>query len=144
MRQCCFLQERRCDMHKRQRHEIPRRATAEQLPTYRAGHYSGIHPEDAPYLTDKRKRYPANPLDLADDLDYPGEKTRMPTSAVRYVDTRGNQVIQRGNQRFVIHDEPPPRRRRRPHWLVISGMSMVVLLLLWWLLNVAATWWTQH
>ena len=68
----------------------------------------------------------------------------MPSSAVRYVDTRGNQVIQRGNQRFVIHDEPPPRRRRRPHWLVISGLSMIVLLLLWWLLSWASAWWTQH
>ena len=32
--------------------------------------------------------------------------TRRPTSARRYYDTRGNQVIQRGNQRIVIHEEP--------------------------------------
>ncbi len=85
-----------------------------------------------------------NKPSVPDDLDYPGEKTRLPTSAVRYVDTRGNQVIRRGNQRFVIHDEPPPKHRRRPHWLVISGSSMMVLLLLWWLLSVATAWWTHH
>jgi hypothetical protein len=68
----------------------------------------------------------------------------MPSSAVRFVDTRGNHVIQRGNQRFVIHDEPPPKLRRRPHWLAISGLSMIVLLLLWWLLSWASAWWSQH
>jgi len=68
--------------------------------------------------------------------------TRPPTSAIRYVDTRGNQVIQRGKQRIVIHDGPPPKRR--PHWLLISGLSMIVLLLLWWLLSMAVAWWNQH
>ena len=126
-----------------QQHPLRRRASATQVPFHRAGHSSGLHPEDEPYLTAQRKKYP-NPLDVADNLDYPGEPTKMPTSAVRYVDTRGNQVIQRGNQRFVIHDEPPPKLRRRPHWLVISGTSMIVLLLLWWLLSWASAWWTEH
>src|SRR5579859_6099917 len=53
------------------------------------------------------------------------------TSAVRYVDTQGHQVIERGNKRIIVHDEPPPRKRRRPHWLVISGLSMLVLLVVW-------------
>ena len=88
------------------RHPIPPRRSA-TVYTHRAGHYSGIHPEDEPYITAQKQRYPDNPLDLADELDYPGERTRMPTSARRYYDTRGNQVIERGNQRFVIHDEPP-------------------------------------
>jgi hypothetical protein len=125
------------------RHPIPPRRSA-TVDAHRAGHYSGIHPEDEPYVTAQRQRYPNNPLDLADDLDYPGEKTRMPTSAVRYVDTRGNQVIQRGNQRFVIQDEPPPRRRGRIHWSAIFGIGMTVMVLLfisWTLLN---SWWTNH
>jgi len=126
-----------------QEYPIRRRATAERLSTHRAGYTINHHTEDEPYLTAQRKRYPNNPSDLADDLDYPGEPGRMPTSAVRYVDTRGNQVIQRGNKRLVIHDEPPPRQRR-PHWLVISGLSMVVLLLLWGLLSLASAWWNQH
>jgi hypothetical protein len=65
------------------------------------------------------------------------------TSAMRYVDTQGHQVVQRGNQRIIVHDEPPPRRRRRPHWLLISGLSMIVLLVFWaglgWLTSWIAT-----
>ncbi len=131
-------------MQSSQRRPIPKRATAEQLPTHRAGHYSGLHPEDEPYLTDQRKRYPNNPLDLADDLDYPEEKTRMPTSAVRYVDTRGNQVIERGNKRFVIHDEPLPKQRRRLHWSAIFGIGMIVMVILFISWVLLTNWWTQH
>lgn len=130
-------------MQNRQWHPIPPRRSA-TVDAHRAGHNSGIHPEDEPYLTDQRRRYPDNPLDLADDLDYPGERTRMPTSARRYYDTRGNQVIEQGNRRLVIHDEPPSRRRRRPHWLVISGMSMIVLLLLWVALSLLSNWWVHY
>jgi hypothetical protein len=60
------------------------------------------------------------------------------TSAIRYVDTQGNQVIRRGNQQFVMHDDPPPNRR--PHWLVISGLSMMVLIALWAGLSWVASW----
>jgi len=128
-----------------QQYPLRKRASAtQQAPFHRAGHSTNIHPEDEPYLTDQRKPY-SNPLDVADGIDYPGEPTRAPSSAVRYTDRQGNTVIQRGRQRFVIHDEPPPkRRRRRPHWLVISGLSMMVILLLWWLLSMAVNWWTQN
>lgn len=122
-------QEGRCKVQNRERHPIPKRTSAEQLPTHRAGHSINHHPEDEPYLTDQRKRY-SNPLDLADDLDYPGERTRMPTSARRYVDTRGNRVIEQGNRRLVIHDEPPPKHRRRPHWLALPGIGMILMLLM--------------
>src|SRR5579859_5815710 len=117
----------------RQRSPIPRRATAEQLPFHRAGHSSGIHPEDAPYLTDQRRKEP-NPLILADDLDYPDEPTRSPSSAVRWRDTQGNQVVQRGNTRLVFHDEPPPKRKLRIHWLFvfwIGALAMLACYLLW-------------
>ena len=78
----------------------------------------------------------APPADLdADEGLYP---VKSRTSAVRYVDTQGHQVIRRGNQQFVVHDEPPPRRR--PHWLVISGLSMLVLLLLWAGLSWLTSW----
>lgn len=127
-----------------QQYPLKKRATAEQhVPFHRAGHSSQIHPEDEPYLTDQRKKYP-NPLDVADNLDYPGEPTRMPTSARRYYDAHGNQVIRQGNRQIVIHDEPPPRRRRRPHWLVISGLSMIALLLLWVGLSWLSSWWNQR
>lgn len=124
------------------RHPIPKRATAEQLPPHRAGHSNNHHPEDEPYLTDQRKKY-ANPLDLADELDYPGEPSRMPSSAVRYTDTRGNQVIQRGNKRFVLHDDPPPRQKRQPHWTIIAIGSGVVFSLLLVLVIVVANKWND-
>src|SRR6266568_8943478 len=55
-----------------------------------------------------------------DEIDDSYYDTRLPTSARRYVDTRGNQVLQRGNKRIVIHQEPPPKRSI--HWLLILGI----------------------
>lgn len=124
-----------------QRHPIPPRRSA-TVDAHRAGHSSQIHPEDQPYLTDQRRRYPNNPLDLADDLDYPDERTRMPTSARRYVDTRGNQVIQQGNRRLVIHDEPPPKRR--VHWVLILWIGMLSMIAFYLLWTWGSTWWTNH
>src|SRR5689334_5587222 len=68
--------------------------------------------------------------------------TRPPTSTRRYVDTRGNQVIQQGNRRIVIHEEPPPKRK--VHWLLILGIGMVLMLLLWAGLQWLGNWWTMH
>ncbi len=68
--------------------------------------------------------------------------TRMPTTARRYVDTQGNQVIQQGNRRFVIHDEPPPRRKI--HWIAILGTGMILMLLLWLGLTWLGNWWSMH
>jgi hypothetical protein len=124
-----------------QRHPIPKRATAEQLPTHRAGHSINHHPEDEPYWTGQKKQYP-NPLDVADGLDYPDEPTRMPTSAVRYVDRQGNRVIQRGNQRLIIHDEAPPKRRI--HWMFIFWIGMLVMLAFYLLWSWGSTWLTNH
>src|SRR2546423_1480662 len=76
--------------------------------------------------------------DIDDDSIYP---QRMPSSTIRY-DTQGNQVIQRGKQRIIIHNEPPPKRKI--HWSLILGVGMVLMLLLGvggiWLSN----WWTEH
>ena len=76
------------------------------------------------------------PADFDADAGLAPVKSR--TSAVRYVDTQGQQVIRRGHQQFVVHDEPPPRRR--PHWLLISGLSMLLLLLLWAELSWLTSW----
>jgi hypothetical protein len=86
-----------------QQYPLKKRATATQAaPFHRAGHSSQIHPEDAPYWTDQRKKYP-NPFDVADELDYPGEPARMPTSARRYYRPDGSQVIESGNKRIIVH-----------------------------------------
>ena len=74
--------------------------------------------------------------------DYPDDPPRMPTSSVRWRDTSGNQVIQQGNRRIVIHNEPPPRKQRSILLPVGIGMVMMVLLFIGftWLSN----WWTNH
>ena len=67
--------------------------------------------------------------------------TRQPTSAVRYQQP-GQQVIQRGNRRIVIHDEPPPKRGN--HWLLHIGIGMLTMLLIWFGVQLFDTWWIQY
>jgi hypothetical protein len=64
---------------------------------------------------------------------------RMPSSAIRYTTTEGHRVIQQGNRRIVIHDEPPPKRK--VHWSLIFGIGMVAMLSLWVLGSMLLTWW---
>jgi len=66
---------------------------------------------------------------------------RPPTSAIRYTQPR-QQVIQRGNKRIVIHDEPPPKQPK--HWLVFIGIGMIVSLLLWAGVQMLGTWWSAY
>lgn len=75
--------------------------------------------------------------------DYPDEP-RPPTSAVRWRDTSGNQVIQQGNRRIVIHNEPPPKQSRRMHWSAIFGIGMTVMVLLFVSWTLISNWWTNH
>ena len=75
-----------------------------------------------------------------DDSYYP---QRMPTSARRYTTAQGHRVIQQGNRRIVIHDEPPPRNRNI-HWLVYIGLGMLVMLALFTGFQILGNWWTNH
>ena len=68
--------------------------------------------------------------------------TRLPTSTRRYVDTRGNKVIQQGNKRIIIHDEPPPKKRS--HWLLFLGLGMITMLALYVGFQMFGNWWTEH
>jgi hypothetical protein len=87
-------------------------------------------------LTARRQaQYPAE----TEEDDYP--EPRMPTSAVRWRDTRGNQVIQRGRQRIVIHDEPPPRKS---HWMLTLGIGMILMLSLYVGFTWVSNWWTNR
>jgi len=81
----------------------------------------------------------AQEYDLEEDDAY--YVTRQPTSAVRYKQPR-QQVIQRGNKRIVIHNEPPPRRNL--HWSVILGVGMILMLTLWVLCSYALSWWQNR
>jgi hypothetical protein len=77
--------------------------------------------------------------DLEEDESYYTQ--RSPTSAVRYTQPR-QQVIQRGNKRIVIHNEPPPRRHL--HWSLILGLGMILALALWIGASEALAWWNSH
>lgn len=68
--------------------------------------------------------------------------TRMPTSTRRYYDTRGNQVIQQGNRRLVIHQEPPPRKRS--HWMLYIGIGMIAMLAFYVGFQMLGNWWTER
>jgi hypothetical protein len=94
-----------------------------------SGHSAGIHPENQPFISG----------DLEEDDSY--YETRRPTSSRRYVTTEGNPVIQRGNKRIVIHNEPPPRKF---HWSFILGLGMILALVLWVAASYLLTWWTNH
>src|SRR5439155_24576065 len=61
-------------------------------------------------------RTPATNRPLTDDLEddasyYP---VRSSSSAIRYTTTQGEEVIQQGNKRIVIHHGLPPGRQQPP------------------------------
>lgn len=86
------------------------------------------------------RRATAAPYPAEEDMPDSYYPQRMPTSTRRYIDTRGNQVIQRGDKRIVIHDEPPPRKRS--HWLLFVVLGMVTMVALWLLIQLGVAWWT--
>jgi hypothetical protein len=130
---------------KEQINRMPRRASAPATHTrppqpaspHNAGHYAGLHAEDAPYTTQERSRRQSHPTvfrneagqvieldDRSEDDDavYAPPPTR---SAIRY--TRPQQeVYTQGNRKIVVHREPPPKRRI--HWMLFVGIAMFVML----------------
>src|SRR5436305_7232374 len=82
---------------------------------------------------------------LTDEEEVPDSyyPQRMPTSTRRYVDTRGNPVIQQGNRRIIIHEEPPPTKHRS-NKVLFMGIGMTIMLLLWAGLQFLGTWWTNY
>jgi hypothetical protein len=78
-----------------------------------------------------------------EEEDYP-DMPRMPTSTRRYYDTRGNEVIQQGNRRLVIHYDEPPPKKHRVHWMLILGIGMMLMLWLYIGFSWAANWWTNR
>jgi hypothetical protein len=78
-------------------------------------------------------------FDLEEDDPYYTQRPH--TSAVRYTQPR-QQVIQQGNKRIIIHNEPPPSRRL--HWSFLLGLGMMIMLSLWVVGSYALTWWSNH
>jgi hypothetical protein len=128
--------------------------------THRAGHYSGIHPEDAPYTTgdDLGEREPDEPY-------YPRSHTSVRTYNQPAAPARGNvryefrpdHTIPR--RAHAVQPPAPPdtngvaaaarpggRQRRgfRFHALVYLGVGMLVMLALWVGLRWVEAWWQVH
>src|SRR6266567_847242 len=86
-----------------------------------------------------QRRSRTQEYDLEEDDSYYTQ--RQPTSAVRYTQPR-QRVIQQGNRRIVIHDEPPPTRKL--HWSFILGIGMLLALSLWVVGSYVINWWGNH
>lgn len=86
-----------------------------------------------------QRRSRTQEYDLEDDDSYYTQ--RQPTSAVRYTNPR-QRVIQRGNKRIIIHDEPPPQRKM--HWSLVLGLGMLLTITLWVGGSYVLSWWTNH
>jgi hypothetical protein len=65
--------------------------------------------------------------------------TRMPSGTVRWNGGRDVQVIERGNQRLVIHREPP---KGRHGWGMPMAIGAIGVLLLVIAVNMVANWWS--
>jgi hypothetical protein len=92
-----------------------------------------------PARASRTQQYPMQ-VDDVDDVPDNYYPQRRPSSAIRYTTTEGHQVIERGNKRIVIHDEPPPRRK--VHWSLIFGIGMVSMLVLWLIGTTALNFWS--
>jgi hypothetical protein len=113
---------------------MKRRASAVPANSHHASFSGGIDPEDQPYQSED--------FEVGSEYLY---TQRLPTSTRRYYDTRGNQIIQRGNQRIVIHEEPPRYRRpRRFHWLFWVGVVMFIAIGGTWVVNTIGAWWLNE
>jgi hypothetical protein len=139
----------------RRERKIPPQQPIKQLPAnrHKAGHYSGIHPEDQPYSSQEF---------ASDETEYDDMvPVRAATSVRRYTDNRPTQPSVRP-RKIVVHNEPPPeryttrtpksvepeerqaprKRRWRIHWLVFVGAALLLMVLGGIGLNAASSWWT--
>lgn len=123
---------------------------------HRAGHHSGLHPEDAPFISNT-DRAPASrtrqtkatthydtvlvdeeELD-EEDIDEGDYLTRPPRSAIRYnadLDGRPQPAARRRRIEEHYHDEPYERRREpahrkrfRVHWMLKAGIFISLILI---------------
>src|SRR5947209_20555260 len=96
----------------------------------RAGVQTGQRPVNRPYI----------PTDLVhpDDVYW----QRPHTSIRTYTTEQGQQVIERGNQRIIVHQQPPPKRRMHP--VIVLGSGMLAAALLFLALNAGYNWWQSH
>ncbi len=162
-----------------QRNSIPTQTKRPQSPDFngasphRAGHSTGIHPEDRPRLTDERQhwQHAQRPLQYQyddgteDDAIYntrPSSSarryqvpaTQVPPTVVRYhrqvVPPRSSRTQAAPLVHQSMHErttEPTAKRakgRRQWHWLVLVGVTMVVGIVLYGGGVVVLSWWHSY
>lgn len=119
--------------------ELAARRTPLPASRHCTGHYAGLHPEDAPYLSGTMQHTNVEDEVEEDETYYP---QRRPSSVRRYTTTAGQQVIERGHQRMVIHHEPPPPiPKRHTHWLTVVGVALLLMVIGWIALTLLMSWW---
>ena len=91
----------------------------------------------AQHQVPRRASTPQYPADEIPDSYY---QTRNPTSTRRYTTTEGNQVIQQGNKRIIIHEELPPKQRCF-HWLFYVGIVFFAMVIGWIAFTLLTNWW---
>ena len=82
--------------------------------------------------------------DIEEDERYylPAHLTR---SARRYVNTEGQEIIERGNKRLVIHRQPlPVPTPRKHHGLALVGLGMIAMVMFFFVGNWAVSAFQAH
>ena len=86
----------------------------------------------------RRTSAPAVPVDTEEnDAIY---QTRPSSSAIRWTDRQGNQVIQEGRRKVVIHKEPHSHRGVF-FWTIIMGLLLFIMVTGWIIFTAAGYWW---
>lgn len=110
---------------------VPRSRQQPPSNPHYSGHSAGIHPEDRPdFYSDDLEE---------DDSYYVTNPYTHHTSSRRYAQPQQPQVIQQGNRRLVIHNEPLPARK--VHWLVYVGIAIFVMVMGYFLVTMLGVWW---
>jgi len=125
------------------------RVRQQEAPRHRAGHFSGLHPEDTPYLTGDR--IPQRTPQQDNTLTRPRQNIYVPSDDVaedveEYIDYAPRSAIVRYQHPAVPHRQPyqePPQEksRKRFHPLVFVGIAMFIMIFGWIAINLLGTWW---
>ncbi|SRR5258706_6265789 len=87
-----------------------------------------------------QRRRGAPPAIQQTDEDEAIYSTRQPSSARRYIDPHGNQIIQEGRRKVIIHRETHPSRGLF-RWMIFMGLFVFIMVLGWILFTAAGYWW---
>lgn len=116
--------------------------TGQAQPLKRRASAATVYHPPRPRLGGKSPEAYPDALAEVDEVDDSYYQTRTRTSARRYQAADGTQVIERGNKRIVIHEEPPPKKRT--HWTLPIVVGMIIMLALYVGFQMLAYWWVNN